>query len=161
MSGSPTRLTATSLTLSCLLLAMPWARGGEYDAALSARHYGQVEREASAALAVNPHDPEALYAKVEALLVMAPDSRLDEAGRLAAQCVAEHPKQSRCHEAYGDVMGTKAMNASVFSAISYATKIRDAYRTAIEHDPTLPEPTWTPRSPELQADRQIDMEAEP
>jgi hypothetical protein len=44
-----------------------------------------------------------------------------------------------------------------------ATRLRaaeHAYRTAIEHDPTLPEPTWTPRS-ELQADRQIDMEAEP
>jgi hypothetical protein len=45
-----------------------------------------------------------------------------------------------------------------------ATRLRaaeHAYRTAIEHDPTLPEPDWAPRSPELQADRQIDMEAEP
>jgi hypothetical protein len=41
--------------------------------------------------------------------------------------------------------------------------VEHAYRTATEHDtaakPT--EPTRTLRSPELQADRQIDMEAEP
>ena len=47
-----------------------------------------------------------------------------------------------------------------------ATRLRaveQAYRTAIEHGTayTPPEPTRTPRSPELQADMQIDMEAEP
>jgi tetratricopeptide (TPR) repeat protein len=130
MAGSSKRLM-----IICLLLATQWARAGEYDADLSAKRYDRVEREADAALTVNPHDPDALYAKVEALLVMAPDSRLDEAGRLAAQCLADNPKQSRCHEAYGDVIGTRALNASVFSAMSYATKIRDAYRAAIELDP--------------------------
>ena len=45
-----------------------------------------------------------------------------------------------------------------------ATRLRaaeQAYRTAIEHDPTLPEPDWTLGSRERHADRQIDMEAEP
>jgi len=47
-----------------------------------------------------------------------------------------------------------------------ATRLRaveQAYRTAIEHDTAYapPEPTRTLRSPELQADRKIDMEAEP
>jgi hypothetical protein len=47
-----------------------------------------------------------------------------------------------------------------------ATRLRaveHAYRTAIEHDTTHtpPEPTRTPRSPELHAGRQIEMEAEP
>jgi hypothetical protein len=45
-----------------------------------------------------------------------------------------------------------------------ATRLRaaeHAYRTAIEHDPTLPEPTRTLQPPELQADRQTDFEAEP
>jgi hypothetical protein len=47
-----------------------------------------------------------------------------------------------------------------------ATRLRaveHAYRTAIEHDTTYtpPEPTRIPRSPELHAGRQIDMEAEP
>ena len=44
-----------------------------------------------------------------------------------------------------------------------ATRLRaaeHAYRTAIEHDPTPPEPTRTYRSAELRTDRQIDMEAE-
>jgi hypothetical protein len=41
--------------------------------------------------------------------------------------------------------------------------VEQAYRMATERDTryTLPEPTRTLRSPELQADRQIDMEAEP
>ena len=41
--------------------------------------------------------------------------------------------------------------------------VEQAYRTAIERGTayTPPEPTRTPRSPELQADMQIDMEAEP
>ena len=45
-----------------------------------------------------------------------------------------------------------------------ATRLRaaeHAYRTAIEHDPTLPEPTRTLDFPEPQAVEQIDMEAEP
>jgi hypothetical protein len=47
-----------------------------------------------------------------------------------------------------------------------ATRLRateHAYRTAIDRDaaPGPPEPTTAPRSPELQAGRQIDMEAEP
>ena len=47
-----------------------------------------------------------------------------------------------------------------------ATRLRaveQAYRTAIDRGTAYrpPEPTRTPRSPELQADRQIDMEAEP
>jgi hypothetical protein len=41
--------------------------------------------------------------------------------------------------------------------------VEQAYRTATEHDtaPKLKEPTRTPRSPELQAASQIDLEAEP
>jgi hypothetical protein len=41
--------------------------------------------------------------------------------------------------------------------------VEQAYRTAIDRDTTYtpPEPTRTLRSPELEADREIDMEAEP
>jgi hypothetical protein len=41
--------------------------------------------------------------------------------------------------------------------------VEQAYRTATEHDtaPTLKEPARAPRSPELQAASQIDLEAEP
>jgi hypothetical protein len=41
--------------------------------------------------------------------------------------------------------------------------VEQAYRTATEHDTTHtpPEPTRTFRSPKFQADRAIDMEAEP
>jgi hypothetical protein len=42
-----------------------------------------------------------------------------------------------------------------------ATRLRaaeQAYRTAIEHDPTLTEPTWSPRSLEHAADREMELE---
>ena len=41
--------------------------------------------------------------------------------------------------------------------------VEQAYRTAIDHDTAHnpPEPTRTPRPTELQADREIDIEAEP
>ena len=41
--------------------------------------------------------------------------------------------------------------------------VEQAYRTAIERDAAYrpPEPTRTLRSPELQADREIELEAEP
>ena len=41
--------------------------------------------------------------------------------------------------------------------------VQQAYRTATERDTahTPPAPAWTPRSPELQAGRQIELEAEP
>jgi hypothetical protein len=41
--------------------------------------------------------------------------------------------------------------------------VEQAYRTATQHDtaPKLKEPSRTPRSPELQAASQIDLEAEP
>ena len=42
-----------------------------------------------------------------------------------------------------------------------ATRLRaaeQAYRTAIEHDPSLTEPTWSPRSLEHAADREMELE---
>lgn len=123
------------LMAASLLFFTQAAFADDYAAAFKARRYQDVERMANAALAIDPRDPRALRAKADALLSTAPDTRLDEALKLAEQCVASHPKESICHESLGNVLGTKALNAGIFSAMSYAGKIRDAFRTAVDLDP--------------------------
>lgn len=123
------------LIAASLLLCTQAARADDYAAAFKARRYQDVERMANAALAIDARDPRALRAKADALLSMAPDTRLEEAFKLAEQCVAAHPKESICQEALGNVLGTKALNAGIFSAMGYAGKIRDAFRTAVDLDP--------------------------
>lgn len=124
-----------ALAGAVLLLLAQLAHADEYAAAFKARRYQDVERQANAALAVDAVDPHALAAKVDALLSMKPGLRLAEAQKLAEQCIAAHPKESICHEALGNVLGTKAIDAGIFSAMGYAGKIRDAFRTAVELDP--------------------------
>ncbi|MDQ2820208.1 MAG: tetratricopeptide repeat protein [Pseudomonadota bacterium] len=123
------------LMAASLLFLTQAAFADDYAAAFKAKRYQDVERMANAALAIDPRDPRALRAKADALLSTAPDTRLDEALKLAEQCVAAHPKESICHEALGNVLGTKALNAGIFSAMGYAGKIRDAFRTAVDLDP--------------------------
>lgn len=130
------RRTTGALSLATgLLLAAPPAGASAYGAALKARNYPEAERAANAALAADPADAAALAAKSAAILALAPDSRIDEAVGLAEQCVAAHPRQSECHEALGNALGTKAINAGIFSAMGYAGKIRDALRCAVALDP--------------------------
>jgi tetratricopeptide (TPR) repeat protein len=118
-----------------LLTATISAHGSNYSDALKARNYHEAERAVNAALAANPHDAAALAAKVDVLLASAPETRTDEAVTLAEQCIAAQPRQSECHEALGNALGTKALGAGVFSALGYAGKIRDAFRRAIELNP--------------------------
>ena len=118
-----------------LLLTAPPADAASFTAALKVRNYQEAERAANAALAVNPRDPMALAAKIDAIVALAPDARIDEAVGLAEQCVAFHPRLSECHEGLGNALGSKAINAGIFSAMGYAGKIRDAFRRAIELDP--------------------------
>lgn len=125
----------TPLVAAGLLLAATAAHADDYAAGLKAKRFQDVERQANAALTVNARDPYALRAKVDALLGMGSDSRLEEATKLAEQCVAANPQQSICHEALGNALGTKALNAGIFSAMGYAADIRDAFRRAIELDP--------------------------
>lgn len=129
------KLQTGTFIAASLLLWTQAACADDYAAAFKAHRYQDVERMANAALAIDPRDPRALRAKADALLSIAPDTRLDEAYKLAEQCVAAHPKESICHEALGNVLGTKALNAGIFSAMGYAGKIRDAFRTAVDLDP--------------------------
>ncbi|MFZ6649466.1 tetratricopeptide repeat protein [Undibacterium sp. TJN25] len=119
----------------CLLLTAQSAGAHEYSEQLRAKKYADVERAVSARLATDPTNADALIAKTELILNEGRESRLEEASKLAEQCIAAHPQNSECHEALGNVLGTKAVSAGIMSAIGYAGKIRDAFQKAVELDP--------------------------
>lgn len=126
-------LARMALAAGCVLATPVLA--SPYDALLKARSYQEAERAANAALATNPRDPQALAAKIDAILALAPETRIEEAVSLGETCVAAHPGQSACHQGLGNALGAKAVSASMVSAMGYAGKIRDAFRKAVELDP--------------------------
>ena len=127
-------LTKTGLTLA-LLLAFGAASADDYSALLKAKKYAEVEKMASAKLAQEPANAEAIAGKVDAILASSGDERLAEAVKLAEQCVAANPSNAICHLTLGKALGKKAMSGGMMSAISYAGNIRDAFKKAVELDP--------------------------
>lgn len=111
------------------------AAGGPFDALLRAHRFAEAERLASARLARDPADPDALIAKAEAIVALDPDRRVDEALGLAEQCVAAHPRYSGCYLAAGNALGAKARHAGPVAALGDATRIRDDFLEAVELDP--------------------------
>jgi tetratricopeptide (TPR) repeat protein len=128
------QLSAAFLMLS--LSSLQLSQAHEYDTLIKAKKYAEVERTTSAKLNSEPNNPDALVARTELILIEGKESRLDEAVKLAEQCIAANPKNSECQEALGNTLGTKAMRGGVMSAISYVGKIRDSFKKAIELDPT-------------------------
>ncbi|HYD81177.1 MAG TPA: tetratricopeptide repeat protein [Paucimonas sp.] len=126
---------AIALTALSFALASSAAFADEYAALLKAKKYAEVERAASARLGAEPNNAEALVAKTKAIVAQRQESRMDEAAKLAEQCIAAHPQKSECHGALGDALGNKAMMGGIMSAIGYAGKIREAYLKAVELDP--------------------------
>ena len=111
------------------------AQAHEYEALIKAKKYAEVEKAVAAKLSTDVNNPDALVAKTELILIEGKESRLDEAVKIAEQCIGNNPKNSECHEALGNVLGTKAMRGGVMSAITYVGKIRDSFKKAIELDP--------------------------
>lgn len=136
------RLRPNTATLSLAIAAVLAAGAAsaqttrDYDNLLRAEKPAEAERLADAALAKTPTDPVALAGKVSAMLA-GPSAvkRVDEAVKLAERCVEANPKAALCHNSLGGALGTKAISAGIMSAMGYATKIRDAFKTAIELDP--------------------------
>ncbi|GGD01456.1 tetratricopeptide repeat protein [Undibacterium terreum] len=129
------RLSSVSAALLCSLLVAQSASAHEYSEQLRAKKYAEVERAVSSKLAADPSNADALVARTELILNEGKESRLDEAAKLAEQCIAAHPQNSECHEALGNVLGTKAVSAGIMSAMGYAGKIRNAFQKAVELDP--------------------------
>jgi tetratricopeptide (TPR) repeat protein len=131
----PMKPQLTLIPLIAALLTYNIASAHEYDALLKAKKYAEVEKAVATKLATEPNNPDALLAKTDLILIEGKESRLDEASKYAEQCISAHPKNSECHEALGNVLGTKAQKGGVMSAISYVGKIRDSFKKAIELDP--------------------------
>jgi tetratricopeptide (TPR) repeat protein len=106
-----------------------------FAALLRAHKFVEAERAGDAALARDPTDPDALVAKVEAIVALDPQQRADEALRLAERCVTAHPQQSSCYLAAGNALGAKARHAGPLAAMGYAKSIRDDFLKAVELDP--------------------------
>jgi tetratricopeptide (TPR) repeat protein len=126
-------VTITAVALS--LTAAAGAQAHEYTASLRLHQDAEVARAIAAKLASDPANADALIAKTELILNEGNESRLDEAVKLAEQCIAAHQQNAECQLAYGNALGTKAMTAGIWSAMSYAGKIRDAFQKAVELDP--------------------------
>lgn len=131
--------TKSNLVLSgvvaALLLAMQPASASEYRALLKAKKYPEAERAASARLAQEPANAEAMAARTEAILAAGNDNRIEEAVKQAEQCVAAQPNNAGCHLVLGKALGSKAMHGGIMSAMGYAGTIRDSFKKAVELDP--------------------------
>ena len=124
-----------SLAALCLLVVGQSACANEYTALLRARKYAEAERAASARLAQDPANADALIARSDAIRGAGQESRIEEAVKLGEQCVAAHPQVANCHLAYGNALGSKAMNSGMMAAMRYASTIRDSFAKAVELDP--------------------------
>lgn len=124
-----------SAVAAALLLAFGAASANDYTAPLRAKKYAEVEKMAAAKLAQEPGNAEAMTAKVDAILSAGGEARIEEAVKLAEQCIAANAANATCHLAQGKALGSKAMAGGMMSAMSYAGKIRDAFKKAVELDP--------------------------
>jgi tetratricopeptide (TPR) repeat protein len=117
------------------LLISAQATANDYSALLKTHKFAEGEGIASAKLAQDPANLEALVAKSDAILGSGAAGRIEEAVKLGEGCVASHPQVSQCHVALGNALGAKAMANGIMSAIGYAGTIRDAFKKAVELDP--------------------------
>jgi tetratricopeptide (TPR) repeat protein len=109
-----------------------WAH--EFTPLIKAKKFAEAERAIAAKLAADPNQVDALVAKTDLILSEGKDGRLDEAAKVAEQCIAANPKRSECHEALGNVLGTKAQKGGIMSAMGYVGKIRDSFKEAVALD---------------------------
>ena len=132
-SAKQTRnLTVAAVLLICTVAQ---ANAHAYTAQLKAQKFDEVDKATHAALAANPENVEALLGRIDLLLSMHQESKLDDAVRLAEQCIQVAPTRSECHEYLGNALGTKALNAGLLSAMGSVGKIRNAFKKAVELDP--------------------------
>ena len=119
--------------LICLVACT--AQAHDYSKLMHEHKYAEAEKAASAKLAQDPKNADALIARAELILNQGQEARMDEAVKLGEQCVAAHPQNSECHEIMGSLYSMKAANGGMMSALSYAGKGREALLKAVELNP--------------------------
>lgn len=128
------RPSLVAIALAALLCAASAHGADEFAPLLKDKKFAEAERAASARLAREPNNADALVAKSTAVLE-ANNGRIEEAVKLAETCVTASPANARCHLALGNALGTKAMSGSLFAAMAYVGTIRDSFKKAVELDP--------------------------
>jgi tetratricopeptide (TPR) repeat protein len=117
-----------------MLIAGQALAADEYQALLKDRKFSEVEKAATAKLAKDPADANAMIARTMAILGMR-DGRYEEAASQAEKCIGKHPNNGGCHLALGKALGSKAVAGGVTSALGYAGTIRDSFKKAVELNP--------------------------
>lgn len=130
----------TNATIAAALLGLlactPAGAATEYSSLLRTKKFVEAEKLANAKLAQDPANVDALAAKADAILGASGVLRVEEAIKAGEQCVAAHPQAAACHLAFGEALGSKALNSgSMMSAMRYAGTVRDAFKKAVELDP--------------------------
>ncbi len=127
--------TTRMIALATLSAVTGLAGANEFSAPLKAEKFADVERMATARLAQDQRNIDAMLAKSEALMAQGAD-KFDDAVKVAELCVATHPTRAECQEALGSALGAKAMSAgSILAAMGSVGKIKDAFKKAVELDP--------------------------
>ena len=119
------------VSLTCLQMA----HADEYTALFKDKKYAEIEKLANSKLAIEPNNPSALNAKISLIINQDKEDKIEDGIKLAERCIEANPKSTICHEALGNILGTKALKGSMFSAAAYAGKIRDSFKKAVELDP--------------------------
>ena len=125
----------STLATLVLLVTAHSASANEYDALIKAKKYPEAERAASARLAKEPANVEAMAGRIDAIMAADSESRIGEAVKYAKHCVSVSPASAACHLALGKSLGWKAMHGGVMSAIGYAGDMRNAFLKAVELEP--------------------------
>lgn len=121
----------SAASLACVQMAY----ADEYTALFKDKKYAEIEKLANSKLAIEPNNPSALNAKISLIINQDKEDKIEDGIKLAERCIEANPKSTICHEALGNILGTKALKGSMFSAATYAGKIRDSFKKAVELDP--------------------------
>jgi tetratricopeptide (TPR) repeat protein len=106
-----------------------------YSQLLNEKKFKELELRANAQLETQADLAEALLAKLEMILHLDQDARLDEGIKIADQCVKAHPALSKCHELRGRILFKNAHRSNVIDAIVLYRKIKSEFHKALELDP--------------------------
>ncbi len=106
-----------------------------YTGLIDDKRYVEAEIAIHARLATDPRNGDALAGAVDLILAQGQGERLDDADRLAQQCIVANPRYSDCREAKGNVIAAKLARGGVFDAMLGSRKVRDAYIDAVTLDP--------------------------
>ncbi len=140
MRKTTSRKSRVGQAVACAVLltalsGLQAANAHQYTTLIDAKKYSEVEATVAAKLAAEPNNADALLARIDVILQQGDSKRFDVAAQMAEQCLQHNPQNSECHEALGNVLGSKAEKGDMMDAVGSLGTIRDAFKTAIALDP--------------------------